>query len=110
MRKIGLGYGLIATVLVPLALLLFGALGPLLTVAAALLLSGIWVLAFGLTMGRSGERLYYSGSGIVLALLSTSAFIPPAYTAGLVVLALVALALVQAALRSGAKGQAGPKP
>ena len=104
-RKIGLGYGLIATVLLPIALLLFKLLGPLQTVAAILLFSGFWGLVFGLLMEGRAERLYYSGFGAIVALLSTFLFVPVEYTAGLVVVALVALALVQAASRP----QAAPK-
>lgn len=106
MRAIGLGYGLVATVLLPVALLLFGVLDTIETVAAMLLLSGLWVLVSGLLMETKGERLYYSGLGTIVALLSTFLFIPVVYTAGLVVLALVALALIQAILRSGAQPKA----
>jgi hypothetical protein len=112
MRTIGLGAGLIATVLLPVALSLFGVLRPLQTLSAILLLSGLWALVFGLLMERKEERLYYAGSGVVVALLSTFVFIPVAYTAGLVIVALVALALVQATSRPGAttSPQGGPKP
>ncbi len=102
MRTIGLGVGLIATVLIPIALLLFGVLKPVQTVSAILLLSGVWAFVFGLLMERKEERLYYSGSGAIIALLSTFLFIPYAYTAGLVIVALVALVLIQAVFRPGA--------
>ena len=95
MRTIGLGVGLIATVLVPVALLLFGALSFSEMVFAILLLSGLWMVVSGLSMGKD-ERLYYSGFGLVVALLSTSLFIPVQFTAGLVVIAIVALALISA--------------
>lgn len=101
MRTIGLGVGLIATVLLPVALLLFGVLGSMQTLSAILLLSGLWALAFGVSMARRRERLYYAGSGAVVAILSTFLFIPLAYTAGLVVVAVVILALVQALTRPG---------
>ncbi len=102
MRKIGLGVGLIATVLIPLALLLFGLLKPRETLSAVLLLSGLWTLAFGLFMENKAERLYYSGFGVVVALLSTFLFIQLRYTLGLVLVALVVLALIQAVFRPGA--------
>jgi hypothetical protein len=98
---IGLGVGLIATVLLPIALLLFGLLGPVQTISAVLLLSGLWALSFGLLMKGRDERLYYSGFGIVVALLSTFIVVPYAYTAGLVIVAVVALALVQAVFKPG---------
>ena len=97
----GLGVGLIATVLIPVALLLFGALKVEGTVAAILLLSGLWALVFGVLMEDKRERLYYSGFGAVVALLSTFAFIEFRYTVGLVIVALVVLALVQAVFKPG---------
>ncbi len=102
MRRIGLGVGLIATVLLPVAFLLFGLLKGGQTIPAILLLSGLWTLVFGLMMEARQERLYYSGFGAVVALLSTYLFIPLQYTAGLVLLALVVLALIQALFRPGA--------
>jgi hypothetical protein len=102
MRRIGLGVGLIATVLVPLALLLFGTLKPAQTLSAILLLSGAWALVFGLLMEMKQERLYYSGFGLVVAIMSTFLFIPLQYTAGLVLVAFVVLALIQAVFRPGA--------
>jgi hypothetical protein len=101
-RRIGLGIGLIATVLLPLAFLLFGALRLGQAISAILLLSGLWALVFGLLMERKQERLYYSGFGVVVALLSTFIFIHLRYTVGLVIVALVGLALIQALFRPGA--------
>ncbi len=101
-RTVGLGVGLIATVLVPVALVLFGTLSGYQAVSAILLLSGLWTLVFGLAMAGRDERLYYSGFGVVVALLSTFLFIPIQFTAGLVVLAVVALALISAMAGRGA--------
>ncbi len=106
MRRIGLGVGLIATVLLPLALLAFGALKGGQTIPAILLLSGIWAFVFGLFMQAKRERLYYSGFGAIVALLSTYLFIQLRYTVGLVIVSLVALALIQALSRPGA----APRP
>ena len=106
MRRIGLGVGLVATVLLPLAQLLFGALNAGQTIPAILLLSGLWTLVFGLFMEAKQERLYYSGFGVIVALLSTYLFIHVQYTVGLVLVALVALALTQALFRPGAPPRA----
>jgi hypothetical protein len=108
-RRIGLGIGFIATVLLPLALLLFGLLKFEQTIAAILLLSGLWALVFGFLMERKQERLYYSGFGVMVALLSTFAFIHLRYTVGLIIVALVALALIRAVFRPGATPRL-PKP
>lgn len=101
-RRIGLGVGLIATVLLPIAFLLLGLLNPGETLPAILLLSGLWAFVFGLLMENKQERLYYSGFGAVVALLSTYHFIHLRYTVGLVIVALVVLALIQALFRPGA--------
>jgi hypothetical protein len=101
LRKVGLGIGLIVTVLIPLALLLFEVLKAVQTVSAILLLSGLWTLVFGLLMERKDERLYYSGSGAIFALLSTFIFIPFRFTAGLVIVAIIALAVISVAMRPG---------
>lgn len=96
-----MGVGLIATILLPLALLLFGILRASHAVAAIFLLSGLWTLVFGLTMENRRERLYYSGSGVVVAILSSFIVIQFRYTLGLELVALVALALIQALFRPG---------
>jgi len=96
MRTVGLGYGLIATILLPVALLFFGVLHFSQTMGAIFLLSGLWTLAFGVMMEKKDERLYYSGFGVVVALLSSFLFIAVRYTIGLVIVALVVLALVSA--------------
>jgi hypothetical protein len=98
-RRIGLGVGLIVTVLVPLALLLFEVLRPVETISAILLLSGLWTLVFGLLIQRRTERLYYSGFGVIIILFSTFVFIPFRFTLGLVVVAIVALAVISAVSR-----------
>jgi hypothetical protein len=103
LRRIGLGYGLIVTVLVPVVLLLFKALKLDQTVSAILLLSGLWAIVFGLLMEKKEERLYYSGFGVILAILSTFVFISFRYTAGLAIVAIVVLALIQAFFRPGSK-------
>jgi hypothetical protein len=110
LRRIGLGIGLIVTVLIPLALLLFEILRIVQTVSTILLLSGVWILIFGLVMERKSERLYYSGFGAVISLLSTFLFIPLRFTAGLVIVAIVTLAVISAVLRPDAFSPAPPSP
>ncbi len=82
--------------LVPVALLLFRIIHAREAIAGILLLSGLWALVFGLTMERRQERLYYSGFGAIVALLSTFVFIRFTYAAGLVVVAIIVLALISA--------------
>jgi len=102
-RRIGLGIGLIATVLLPFALLFFGLLKGNQTISAVLLLSGLWTFAFGLFMEKRNERLYYSGFGVIVAILSTFLFIQFRYTIGLILIAFVVLAMVSVFYRPGAR-------
>ena len=100
------GAGLIIAVLLPVALLLFGLLSLLQVVSAMLLLGGLWTLVFGLFMGAKGDRMYYSGSGVVVALLSTFIVIPVQYTAGLVLVAIIVFVVLSVL----GPGSGGSKP
>ncbi len=106
LRRIGLGIGLIVTVLIPLALLLFEVLKAVQTISAILLLSGLWTFLFGLMTEKKEERLYYSGSGVVIVLLSTFIFVAFRFTAGMVIVAVVVLAVISAVYKPGAPGSA----
>jgi hypothetical protein len=91
--KIGLGIGLLVCVLVPVALLLFGTVDDAQTAALILFLGGAWAVVFGAIFGSGKDRLYNVGFGIVVAVFSTFIFLPLQYTAGLVVVSLVAIIL-----------------
>ena len=94
------------TVLVPLALLLFGVLNPLQSISALLLLAGLWTLIFGVFLGSREDRMVYSGWGLVVALFSTFILLPLQYTAGLVVVGIIALILISVL----AKPRSGNQP
>jgi hypothetical protein len=104
--KIGIGIGLLVCVLVPVALLLFGLVGVSQTAALVLLLAGLWTVVFGIALASRKDRLYDVGFGVVVAVLSTSILLPLQYTAGLVVLAIIAIVLASIVMRpkSGLKG------
>ncbi len=88
----------------PAALGLFGILTFVNTISAILLLSGAWLFAYGVALGPKGQRLYNAGWGAVIAILSTFAFLPWQYTAGLEVLALIGAALATVFTRSPKSG------
>ena len=92
--RIQLGIGLIIAVLLPLALLLFGFLGPYETISAILLLAGLWILVFGVTYSSRGDRTYNVGIGLIIAILSTFYFIPLRYTFGLEIVAVIGVVVV----------------
>jgi hypothetical protein len=97
--KIGLGIGLLVCVLVPIALLLFGVVGDPQAVALLLFLAGLWTAVFGVAFAGAKDRLYDAGFGVVVMLLSTFLFLPLQYTAGLVVLAIIAVIAASVVLK-----------
>ncbi len=98
--------------LVPLALLLFGVIGVSQAAALVLLLAGLWTVIFGMAFASRRDRLYDVGFGIIVAVLSTSIFLPLQYSAGLVVLAIIAVVLASIFSRPkpGQKGAPVQKP
>ena len=97
--KVGIGIGLLVCVLVPVALLLFGVVGVSQGAALVLLLAGLWTVVFGLVFASRKDMLYDVGFGVIVAVLSTSIFLPLQYTAGLVVLMIIAIALASIVMR-----------
>jgi hypothetical protein len=98
--RTGYGVGLIIAVLLPVALFLFGLLSPLQLVSAMLLLGGLWTLVFALFLGTKGDRMYSSGAGVVVALVSTFIIIPLQYTAGLVLIAIIGFVVIDVLAKS----------
>ena len=87
--KVSLGAGVILATLLSLALYLFGILSATQAAAAFLLLNGIWILVFGVSLARGRDRLYYSGWGVVMASLSSFAVLPLQYVLGVVIVAII---------------------
>jgi len=91
--KIGLGIGLLVAVLLPVALVLFGIVDYAHAAALVLLLGGLWTVIFGLTFASKRDRLYDAGFGIIIVVFSTFIVLPLQYTAGLVVVSIIAVIL-----------------
>ncbi len=99
--KIGWGAGIAVAVLASLASFFFGLFGPLYSsssiiflVAASLLFSGLWTIASAFLILDVKDRMYYSVWGVVLFCLSLFAFLPPAYAAGILIVAVIVLILL----------------
>jgi len=101
--SVSLGIGVIVAVLLPIALLLFGVLTLVWTLSGILLLNGLWLFMFGAALGPKESRLYNAAWGAVIALLSTFAFLPLRYMAGLVVLAVIGATVATVVVRSRSK-------
>jgi hypothetical protein len=92
--KIGWGVGTLIAVLLSAAVFLFGLLDFIHTVSLVLLLSGLWTLVFAFAGAESKDRSYYSGWGLVVAILSLFAYIPFDYAIGLILIGIIALIIV----------------
>ena len=94
--RISWGVGEIVAILLSLISYLFNLTNPEYTLSLFLLLSGLWTLTAGLLVVEKRDRTYYAAWGVVVAVLSAFAFLPPNYTLGLVLVAIVALILLTA--------------
>ncbi len=92
--RIGWGVGTVIALLLTAAVYSFGVLKGLDAVGLFLLLEGLWTVACGLLFVEVKDRGYYTGWGVVLALLSLFPYIPAGYTIGLVLVAVVILIVV----------------
>lgn len=108
--KIGLGMGLLVCVLVPVALLLFGIVDDAQTASLVLFLGGLWTAIFGLAIDSQRNRLYDVGFGLIVMVFSTFIFLPLQYTAGLVVVAIVAVILVSLVYSPRTKRMSAARP
>ena len=99
--KVGWGIGVVIAVLASLAAFFFGLFGTLyspsalyLLAASMLSLSGIWTVLSGFLVVEAKDRTYYSVWGVVMFCLSLFAFLPPAYAAGILIVAIIVLILL----------------
>jgi len=109
MMKVSFGLGTVITVLVPVALTLFGVLSVKGGISAFLLLFGAWGVIFGTTIGGRRSRLYYAGWGLVLMAFSSFIVLPATYVIGLVVVA-VLIVVIAYMFSMGNRSKAGAAP
>jgi hypothetical protein len=96
-RPMGYASGVVVGIILPLAILLFGLTSPVRALALIFLLVGAWTILFGTLYQR--EKAYWAGWGAGLAVLSSVAVLPFAYTIGLVLVVVVVLIIATAFLR-----------
>ncbi|MDG7006814.1 MAG: hypothetical protein JRN06_01065 [Nitrososphaerota archaeon] len=92
--KPGWGIGMIVAVLVSVAMGLIGSLPPQATISLLLLLAGLWTILAALFVVDRKDRSYYSAWGVVIAALSLAYLIPLQYQLALILLAIVALIII----------------
>ena len=92
--KPGWGVGTAVAVLLSVALGLLGSLSTQATISLLLLLTGLWTVAASFLVVERKDRNYYSAWGVVIAALSLAYLIPIQYEVALVLLAIVALIII----------------
>lgn len=93
--KLGYGAGILIVVLLSMAAFLIGVIDFLQTISLILLLGGLWTVVAAFTIFDVSERSFYLGWGVVAAALSTfSVFNNANYTIALLLIAIVALILI----------------
>jgi len=93
--KLGYGAGVLIVVLLSFAAYFLAIITILQTVALILLLGGLWTVVAAFTIFNDSERSFYLGWGVVVAALSTfDVFNNFNYTIALILIAVVALILI----------------
>jgi hypothetical protein len=91
--RVSWGIGIIVAILLSAAVYSFGLVDPYYAISLVLLLVGLWTIACAFFLVDRKDQWYYSGWGVVLAFLSSFAYLQK-YTIGLVLIAIVALILL----------------
>ncbi|HUI86997.1 MAG TPA: hypothetical protein VLY21_07575 [Nitrososphaerales archaeon] len=104
----GWGIGVIVAVLISLALILFGIVSTIDGIAVLFLLNGIWFVVFGVAFTGARDRLYFIGWGLVVAVLSSFAFISWEYALGLEVVVILVVVLLSVFMKPAPKAPSQP--
>ena len=94
MAKPGWGVGVIAAILLSAAVYLLNIVTLQGMVSLILLLTGLWTILSAFVIVERKDRNYYSGWGVVIAALSLSYVIQFQYALALILLAIVALIVI----------------
>ena len=90
----GWGLGAVVAVLLAVAVGLLFSLSAQAIISSLLLLVGLWTVAAAFTVVDRKDRSYYSAWGVVIAALSLAYLIPIQYELALILLAVVALIII----------------
>lgn len=92
--KPGWGIGTLVAVLVSIAVGLLASLSAQGTISLLLLLCGLWTIVAAFIVVDRKDRSYYSAWGVVIAALSLAYLIPIQYELALILLAIVAIIIL----------------
>ena len=101
--KIGLGVGAVIGVLLSIVAYLVALVDLKGMIALMLLLVGLWTLVAAFAIVDPKDRYYYTGWGVVIAFLALFDFIPFNYTIALIILAIVAIIIINVYLGRSSK-------
>lgn len=85
---------MVVAVLLAVALGLIGSFPPQATISLLLLLVGLWTVVAAFAVVDRKDRSYYSGWGVVIALLSLSYFVQLQYQLAIILLAVIAIIVI----------------
>ncbi len=97
--KLAYGEGIVIVILAPVVVYLIGLVNLSQMFFLIFALFGIWTIASAFLLSRGNERLYYLEWGIVIAALSTAFIIALAYSAALVLVAIIGVIIYSATQR-----------
>jgi hypothetical protein len=92
--KPGWGVGTLVAILLSLAVWLLNIVPFLGMVSLALFLCGLWTVVSAFVVVETRDRMYYAAWGVVIAALGLFYYIPANYTIALILLAIVALIII----------------
>ena len=92
--KVGGWVGSVVGILVSIVVFLFGLVDIKGMLSLMFLLVGLWTLLAGFIIVDPKDRYYFVGWGVVIAFLSLFDFIPVNYTVALILLAIIALIVI----------------
>ena len=92
--KVGTWVGSLIAILLAVVVYLLGLVDLKGMLSLMFLLVGLWTLIAAFTLVDPKDRYYYTGWGVVIAFLSLFNFIPVNYTIALLILAIIALIII----------------
>ena len=92
--KVGGYLGSLIAILISIVVYLFGLVDLKGMLSLMFLMVGLWTIVAAFTIFDPKDRYYYTGWGAVIAFISLFNFIPPSYTIGLIILAIIALIII----------------
>lgn len=102
--KVGFGIGAVIGILLSIVVYLVELVNFYGMLALMFLFLGLWTLVAAFAIVDPKDRYYYTAWGVVIAFLALFDFIPPNYTIALIILAIVAIIIINVYVGRTPKG------